>query len=211
MRNPLRQIRWFADWLDDRRATRQDRQLREEYAPQVAEAEKSKDWNSQQELLSSWNFASNTVLDPVYARKAVRLIAKARKYGITVPSKPVNYDGTDDDWYLSQATGDWLLTRRAEERLRREIRAESRASYDEFRKWATLFFALLGSTLAFVSVLSNQRQPDPCPRNYYRADSGECVFASPIGMIPSQVPPLANHAVPSATPKPQATKRSRSN
>src|SRR5262249_7081415 len=130
MRNPLRKIRWFDDWLDDRTATRQDHELRQEFAPKVAEAEKARDWNKQQELLSEWQFESESVLDPVYARKAERLLAKARKYGIIVPPKPANYQDESDDWNLSNTSGDWLLTRSAEERLRREIKIESRASYD---------------------------------------------------------------------------------
>jgi hypothetical protein len=84
MENPFRTIRMLADWLADRDATRQDRKLRQLCAPQVAKAEKAKDWNKRDELLNEWQFESQTVLDPVYARKADRLTAKVRKYGITV-------------------------------------------------------------------------------------------------------------------------------
>jgi hypothetical protein len=205
VKNPFRRIQRIADWLDDRTARQQDRKLRQHYAPKVAEAEKAKDWNRRNELLGEWHFESDTVLDPVYARKAERLTAKARKYGITVPPRPTNYDQQSDDWTLSNASGDWLLTKKTEQQLRRDIKIESRASYDEFRKWATLFFAVVGSALAFLSVLSKQKQPeqkqpDPCSRNYYRSDAGDCVFALPQKDAARQIQP--NPPPVQAAPKP---------
>ena len=91
-------------------------------------------------------------LHPVYERQAERLTAKARKYGITVPQQPTRYDEDSDDWYLSHVFGFWLPSRELEQRLRREIRDERRASYEEFLKRATLLFVkLLGTntSLAF--------------------------------------------------------------
>jgi len=171
----LRRIQFIADWLDDRAATRQARELRESYAPLVAKAEKDRDWDARDGLLSQWSSESDLLLDPVYERKAERLTAKARKYGITVPGKPSN-DEENEHWRLSRAYGFWLPSPQLEQRLRREIKIEQRASSDEFRKWATLSFAVAGFLLAFYSVRA-AKQPDPCSRNYYRSDSGECVFA----------------------------------
>jgi hypothetical protein len=78
---------------------------------------------------------------------------------------------------MSFTTYDMMLTDEYERKLRLEIQERRRENNDEFRKWATLFFAVIGAILASISVLSKQRQPDPCPRNYYRSDSGLCVFA----------------------------------
>src|SRR5689334_21659283 len=89
-------------------------------------------------------------------------------------SPPINEE--TEDWRLSRAYGFWLPSAQLEQKLRHEIKIEQRASYDEFRKWATLSFAVAGFLLAFYSVRA-AKQPDPCPRNYYRSDSGECVFA----------------------------------
>ena len=88
-------------------------------------------------------FESDSVLHPVYVRKAEKLTAKARKYGITVASQPSHYSEESEDWYLSNVYGFWLLRAATEKRLRREIRDEQRASYDEFRKWTTVVFAFL--------------------------------------------------------------------
>ncbi len=173
----LRRIRLVADWLDDRQATLDIHKLRERYAPLVAEAEKQKDWNERNKLLEEQHFDSNLILHPVYARKGERLTEKARRYGITVPSEPSSNADDSEDWYLSNVYGFWFPSPQLTQRLQREIRDEERASYDEFRKWATLVFAIVGSLLAFISVRTKQKQPDPCPRNYYRNDSGECVSA----------------------------------
>ena len=184
----------ISDRLDDWKANRQVRSYRKFYAPKIAEAEKAKNWVERDSLLGEWQLESDLILDPVYARKADRLTAKARNYGITVPRKPLRYDEESDDWELSNVTGDWLLTRGLEERLRRDIKVERRASYDEFRKWTTLIFALLGFALGFYSLRIRQKQPDPCPRNYYRSDSGDCVF---VLQAPTKTAPAVSKNVPS--------------
>jgi hypothetical protein len=165
------------DRLDDWNANQELRRLRKLYAPKVAEAEKAKDEAERDSLLSEWQLESDLTLDPLNARRAERLAAKARRYDISVPRKPLRYDEDSDDWELSNVAGDWLMTKQLERHLRREIRSERRARSDEFRKWATLIFALLGFALGFYSLRIKQKQPDPCTRNYYRNDSGQCVFA----------------------------------
>jgi hypothetical protein len=177
VKSPFRKVVCLSDWLDNRAARVKSRQLRAKFAPLVAAAEQNKNWNERDRLLSDWGTESDFVNHPIYARSAERLLANARKYGITVPRQPTSYDEESDTWYASNATGFWLLTNDAERRLRREIRDERRASYDEIRKWATLIFALAGFTLGLISLLWKQKQPDPCQRNYYRNDRGECVFA----------------------------------
>jgi len=176
LRKQVRRSQFVADWIDDREATRRAANLRDRYAPLVAKAENDKDWNEREKVLSDWAFDSDSVLDPVYARKGERLTAKARKYGITVPPQPRNTDEQSEDWRLSRVYGFWLSTAQLEQKLRNEIKIEQRSSHDEFRKWATLSFAIAGFLLAFYS-LRTRKQPDPCQRNYYRSDSGECVFA----------------------------------
>jgi len=183
----IRRIIAVADWLDDRTANREISALRQRYAPKVAELEKrraatdeekKRNWEELQATLAEWHDMRDLVLDPVYGRKADRLTAKARKYGISVPDrKDPSSEAGDENWDRSRLTGDWMLTNEYEQTLRGQIRDEQRASYDEFRKWATLVFAIVGSLLAFISIRTKQKQPDPCPRNYYRNDSGECVFA----------------------------------
>jgi hypothetical protein len=187
--NPLRLIQRVADWLDDHKATRQERKLRVKFAPMVAAAERAKEWGKRDGLVSEWQFESDAVLDPLYARKAERLTAKARTYGIFVPPKPHGNED-NEDWSRSNTTGEWLLTSKAEERLRHEVKVERRASYDEFRKWTTLGFALLGFGLGLASLLVKEKRPDPCQQNYYRNDYGECVIALQKNMAqPPQAEP----------------------
>ena len=147
-------------------------------------------------MLSEWSYQIGYVLDPVYARKAERITAKARKYGITVLPQPTSYDEKSEDWNFS--SGFWLLKGETERRLRREIRNEQRANYDEFRKWATVVFAVLGFALGMAALWVKQKQPDPCPRNYYRNDSGECVFVleKPVQTQPENIPARPSDAPP---------------
>jgi hypothetical protein len=140
----LRRIRLVADWLDDRQATRDIRKLRETYAPLVAEAEKQKNWNERDRLLEEQHLESNVILHPVYARKGERLTEKVRRYGISVSSEPSSYTDDSEDWYLSNIYGFWLPRPELTQRLQREIQDAQRARYDEFRKWATLVFAIVG-------------------------------------------------------------------
>jgi hypothetical protein len=200
LNNPLRSIQRIADWLDDRKATRQVRKVNEDFAPKVAAAKKEQKWEERDQLLSDWQFETDAALDPLYARKAGRLGAKARKYDISVPPKPGNPDESSEDWILSNTTGQWLLTQKAEERLRREIKIERRASYDELRKWATLVFAVFGFALGLASLLAKEKRPDPCAQNYYRNDSGECVFV--IQKVMTQLP--------QAAPQPSSVQETRS-
>lgn len=165
------------NWLADRKATRTVHDINEKYSARVTDAENAGDREAYDLALHEWQVDADFVLHPIYARKAEKITAEARKFGITVPPKPRHGGEESDDWYLSRETGDWLLAQELEQRLRREIKIERRASYDEFRKWTTLIFALLGFALGFYSLRIKQNQPDPCPKNYYRDDAGRCVFA----------------------------------
>jgi hypothetical protein len=189
----VRRVRFISDWIDDHAATRQAHKLRETYAPLVAKAEQAEDWGERDRLLSAWRFESDSVLDPVYERKGERLTAKARRHGIIVPSQPRNNDEQSEDWRLSRVYGFWLPSAQLEQKLRREIKIEQGVNYDEFRKWATLSFAFAGFLLAFYSVRATKR-PDPCPRNYYRSDSGECIFALQKSPQPSKPSPMRESA-----------------
>ena len=116
------------------------------------------------------------IWEPIYVRQTDKLVARARKYGVRVPDKPRDSSG-DDNWEWSLVGSDWVLTNSAQERLNREIKDEARQNEDEFRKWATLAVSVAAFTLALASLIKNGKQPDPCPKNYYRNDQGECVFA----------------------------------
>ncbi len=113
------------------------------------------------------------MLDPIYVQNSADLVAQALKYGISVP--PQEPDGKH--YRRSGITGELILRQLAQRRLRREVRNEQRARNDEFRKWATVIFALLAFALGMVSLVVKTKQPDPCARNYYRNDAGACIFA----------------------------------
>jgi len=121
---------------------------------------------------------SDFIWHPIYARDSDKLVALAHKYQVRVPALPNRFTDDDNkDWDISNVTGDVFLTDEAEDRLKREIRIEKRQNYDEVRKWAAVIISLAAFYLALTAFRAKQKQPDPCPRNYYRSDSGECLFA----------------------------------
>lgn len=200
-----RRLQLIADWLDLRQAKRESQALDDRYKSRLAEAKKR---DARRDELDAIQFQYHDDLqiiwDPIHARRSTKLVARARKYGVQVPPMPGGYQ-SDDNWYLSSATADWFLSNTAEEHLKREIRAEKRQSDDEIRKWATLGISIAAFVLALVSLTAKQKQPDPCPKNYYRSDSGECIFARQKA-APSQ-PQQGIPPIPSMQPtKPSPTK-----
>jgi hypothetical protein len=163
----------IGDWLENWRVRRKLESLKKKYVPLINEAESAENVKQQVDLTSQWAIERESLLDPIYARSSASLISKATRYGIPYP--PQRQDS--NHYRKSGVTGALILRPAAQRRLRREVRNEQWTRNDEFRKWATASFALLGFVLALVSLLVKAKQPDPCPRNYYRSDSGSCVFA----------------------------------
>jgi hypothetical protein len=203
----IRRIKWIADRLDLRHAKSESKKLnaRLKVGLDAAKARNATK-NELDDIQGQASVEYEFIWHPIYARDSERLVARARKYWVRVPPLPRSYTEDDDNWYLSHATGDWYLSNEAEEQLKRDIRDAKRVSYDELRKWATLFFAIAGSVLAFVSVASKQKQPDPCPKNYYRSDSGECAFALQKTTTTQQAQPSAPPNAPLAQPSVQQEK-----
>jgi len=168
----MRKLQFVADWLDLREAQREDRKLRAWYE---AEAKK---WNEPPYedgglLSAEFTRRYDEIWDPVSVRRSQKLIALAQKYGVRIPPSPTDPD-FQTKWVSSPHLGTYYLSYEEENRLKREITVEKRQRDDELRKWATLLISVLAFILALVSLT---RKPDPCPTNYYRSDSGACVFA----------------------------------
>jgi hypothetical protein len=191
-----RRLQFIADWLDLRRAQHEDQQLRARYKKEQEEAQKRHEEFHPDPLELRW------IWEPIDVQRTTRLVARAHKYGVRPPPFPHD-DAGDNNWEWSRIARDWYLTKEAEEHLKRETRAEKRQSDDELRKWATLAISIAAFILALVSLTAKQKQPDPCPKNYYRGDSGECVFApqKTSQQVATPAPSLPKKPSPS-TPKP---------
>ena len=169
----LRRIPILGDWLFNWSVQRELKLIKNKYLPLIQEAETAENVQQQAELTAQWAVERESVLDPIYVQNSADLVAHALKYGIGVPPP----EQGSRHYRKSGITGEFILRELAQRRLRREIRNEQRAANDEFRKWATVIFALLAFALGLVSLVVKTKQPDPCPRNYYRNDAGACVFA----------------------------------
>jgi hypothetical protein len=202
----VRKIRFIADWLDVRKANREQQALHARLRAGLEEAKKrNANRNELDAITSQYAQESDIIWHPIYPRNSDKLVVRARKYGVRVPPQPKDFTG-NDDWFWSSVTGDWFLADQAVERLNHEVRIEQRQSYDEFRKWATLGFAGMAFVLGVISLRTKNKQPDPCPKNYYRNDSGESVFA----LQKTETPRPQQHVLPqspSTSPKPDERKK----
>ena len=169
-----RRLQFVRDWLDLRRAKLEDQKLQARYAADLNK--RSGNESDRERIWSQYRPEYHLIWDPIYVRQTNKLVARAHEHGVRVP--PLPRDGLgDDNWEWSSAGMGWFLRGDAEDRLKREIRLGMRQDEDEFRRRATLFLSVAAFVLALVSLLKKEKQPDPCPRNYYRNDAGECVFA----------------------------------
>ena len=200
----MREIPFVAYRLELRQANRKQRTLDERHRNSMQEArQRNAGKNELERIEHEYGNESELIWAPIYAAQSNRLVVQARKYGVRVPPQPRELTDSGD-WYLSRATGERFLSDEAENRLKREIRAERRQNYDEFRKWATVVFAGLAFVLGVIAFLRT-KQPNSCPKNYYRSDSGECIFAlqnseqseSPQQGTPQRLSVSPNKAKPS--------------
>jgi hypothetical protein len=153
--------------------------LRKHFVPLIAQARLAKNNIAIQNLYAEWHHEQASIDEPNYVTASDKLVRKARMLYVPVPRIPATYDAISDDWQMSNVTGDWALTLGAYERLQREVQTAQREANDDWRKRMTLLLALAGFILGFMSLWIKTKQPDPCPRNYYRDDVGACVFAAP--------------------------------
>jgi hypothetical protein len=187
-------------WLIRRGDERQLRVLKDKYHPLIEAAKTANNTKEEGSIVSQYLSERDLILHPTYGMESEFLERKARKLGIRVPDKQPGEGEDDGNWEQSNSTGDWMLTPEAERKLRNEIRQEERANADEWRKWATLIFAVVGTVFAFMSLRTKQKQPDLCPVNYYRNDVGACVFARPAVPKAPNAPNTAPQAAPTLTP-----------
>ncbi len=159
---------WLLSCADARAMAR----LKKEFDPQFKKATKSGKPEELDSVERAWASAWEEVFHPMHAVASRRLATRARKCGIWVQPPSTS------EWFWSDAAQDWILKDEVQHNLRREIRAEERSKYDEFRKWTSVLLAGAAFVLGLFSLLK-KNQSDPCPRNYYRTDAGSCAFALP--------------------------------
>jgi len=186
LRPYLLKIRLLRDWIISIEDSRAHAKLRKHFVTLIEKARLAKDNLEVQNLYAEWNHEQASIDEPNYVETSDRLVRKARRLYVPVPTIPARYDAMSDDWQMSNVTGDWALTVGAYERMQRDVQTAQRAANDEWRKWVTLGLALAGFILGLTSLWMKAKQPDPCQRNYYRNDSGACVFA----LIPPPTVPI---------------------
>jgi hypothetical protein len=197
IRKQLLKVPVLNDWLMRREYVRDMKALHKRFDPLIGKARKAKDSKALNDLDSEYYGEYVCIRDPYTEWQSDQIVRKARKFWIDIAPYPAQDADDDETWQRNTTSYEWVLTHAASQRIRKDIRDEQRAANDEKRKWATLFFAIVGSALATWSLLIKTKQPDPCQRNYYRNDSGACVFAfqppSPVTVQTPQPLPKAVH------------------
>jgi hypothetical protein len=165
------------DWLDYRHAKREAETAKARYENGLTEAKRRGASRADYDAIEGqYSNELQIIWDPIYARQSSKLIARARKYGVSVPRLPTSYSVDDANWQLG-VTGDWILSEDAVDKIKRDIEIERRQREADLRNRITLFLSIIAIGISVASLLVRQKQPGPCPHNYYRNDSGECVFA----------------------------------
>jgi len=156
-----------------------------------------------QALHSEYFDEHDQIWGPIEAYQSDRLVERARRMEIDIPRQPTSYEN-DENWDCT-TYGGRCLTDVAKRKIKNEIKEIRRQEYEEFRKWATLLVAGASISVSLLALLWKTKAPDPCPRNYYRSDSGECVFALKSTPTPSPTSQKAQ-PLPGTKPSPARTK-----
>jgi hypothetical protein len=140
---------------------------------------------------------------PIEAYRNRRLVERARRMGIDIPRRPKQYDD-DENWVWSPYGS--KLTESAEKKIKDEIKELRRQDYEEFRKWTTPIVAGASLFISLLALLWKTKAPDPCSKNYYRSDAGECVFALKPAPTPSPTTSQIAQPVPGTKQSPSKSK-----
>jgi|SRR5579872_1576225 len=163
-------------WLIRRDFRRNLKELDRQFDPLIANARVEKNKEILEELDGAYQSQYGDVVADLEDWQSSDLLRRARKHFVHVPDRAEEPDFWEQGQY---SYPNWELSYKGTERLKRDVRDAQRARNDEWRKWVTLAFAVVATALSVWSLVLKTKQPDPCQRNYYRNDAGECVFALP--------------------------------
>jgi hypothetical protein len=190
IRKHLEKYRFFKGWFIRQDFRRHMKELDAEYNPLIAKAKEDKDFDEVVGLQHSYSENWEDISEDLYDWEEAELRRRAHKHLVHIP----DYTEEPAFWQETKYSNppdhpDWEMSYKGKERLKRDVRDAERDANDEYRKWLTLGFALLGAVLAIWSLHIKSIQPDPCQKNYYRNDAGECVFALKPEPGPKPEPP----------------------
>ena len=134
---------WLTTWRRARKLARDIRELGNEYRPLVEKAEREKDWDEKQRVLSEWSFESRWPESELGVLESRRLRRLAERWNVDSPT--LEQDDQTGEWYVPDA-----LRRK----MRREIIAARRES---IRWWVQVLvmplMAVLSTTTALIALI----------------------------------------------------------
>ena len=135
--------KWFTTWCRVRKLRRKIYEFANEYRPLVEKAERERDENEKQRVLSEWSFESRWPESELGVLETRRLRRRADRWNVDSPALE-----QDDQ------TGDWYVPDTLRRKMRREIIATRRES---IRWWVQVLvmplMAVLSTTTALIAVI----------------------------------------------------------
>ena len=98
LRPYLLKIPILRDWIISIEDSRAHAKLRKHFVPLIEQARLAKDNLEVQNLYAEWNADQTSIDEPNYVEASDRLVGKARRLHVPVPTIPARYDAMSDDW-----------------------------------------------------------------------------------------------------------------
>jgi len=137
------------------KAQRERRKLEEQFSGLIGEAEKKKDYEERDGLVSELLMERDLIEDRINRIETDRVQKEAEKFGIPVPSL-----SDKESWDEDSQSHTIFLNVSTRLRLRQEIRKERRARWEDTTIWMDRIvlplIGLIGAVTGLVSVLKSK-------------------------------------------------------
>ncbi|MBY5658297.1 hypothetical protein [Rhizobium leguminosarum] len=142
-------IAWLREELKLRKWDRKAQSLRASYSADIHKAYVANDWDKRNELIYQSDFEVSEYEDEVAEIRSNRLLRRARRLSLPIPSK----HDVGDLWWQSRTLGTWALTDVAFAELRRAVRLEEKERRDVWLALGGMLVSLLSLVVAIIALL----------------------------------------------------------
>jgi hypothetical protein len=136
-------------------AQRAKSKLDKAYGKEVEALRKASKHQEAEEKLAEWSADGRQVEDEIDEIVSQRLLKRARRLDVPIPSPLFGNLEEDEFWDRSYSSGGYILTRKGRAVLRDAVRKEKRERFESKARWITLFTGIIGAAIGLVSVLTN--------------------------------------------------------
>ena len=131
------------------KAKQERKKLSRTFDPLIAKAQKEKNEEEVQSLLSEFFFERNIINDKINSLESIRIQSEAEDWGIQVPP----YQPDSESWEKGFQPNRVFLSTKARHELRHQIREERHQKRAWIKNLIVLVTVLLGTIIAFISAV----------------------------------------------------------